>query len=100
MVLALPGRVLILSANMLDEIPAALREPADPDLRDLLALYEPVPPALDDCGARDWSDLDQRMHYIVHLFCAFHERPELFDQPFTTAQSEALARGELPEGEL
>jgi hypothetical protein len=38
-----------------------------PDLVELLARYEPVPPALDDCGARDWSDLHQRMHYISHL---------------------------------
>ena len=24
-----------------------------------------------DCGARDWSDLPQRMHYILHLFRAY-----------------------------
>ena len=98
MVLALPGRVLALGANLPDEYPEALRDPADPDLRELLALYEPVAPAPDDCGARDWSELDQRMHYIVHLFCAFHEHPELLRPPFTEAQLARLARGELPEG--
>ena len=40
------------------------------------------------------------MHYIAHLFCAFHERPELFDPPFTDDQLAALARGALPDGEL
>ena len=43
-------------------------------LLEFLARFEPLPPAPDDCGARDWSDLHQRMHYIVHLFCAFHLR--------------------------
>ena len=57
MVLALPGRVLALGANLPDEYPEALRDPADPDLRELLARYEPVAPEPDDCGARDWSEL-------------------------------------------
>jgi len=100
MVLTLPGRVLSLAANLTDEYPEALRDPADPDLRELLARFEPMPPAADDCGATDWSELHQRMHYIVHLFCAFHERAELFDAPFTEAQLAALGRGALPDGNL
>ena len=65
-----------------------------------VAHYEPVPPALDDCGARDWSDLTQRMHYIVHLFRVFHERAELDGAPFTEAQVEAIRSGVVPGGEL
>jgi hypothetical protein len=38
------------------------------ELTQLLARFEPVAPAPDDCGARDWSDLDQRMDYIVQMF--------------------------------
>jgi hypothetical protein len=100
LVLSLPGRVLALGANLADEVPDALRSPAGTELGELLARYEPVPPEPDDCGARDWSELDQRMHYIVHLFCAFHAREELFRPPFTEAQLATLARGELPGGEL
>ena len=66
----------------------------------LLARYEPVPPALDDCGARDWSELPQRMHYIAHLFRAFHEHADLASPPFTAAQVERIRAGELPDGEL
>jgi len=66
----------------------------------LLGRYEPVPPAPDDCGARDWSLLDQRMHYIAHLFRAFHDRRELATAPFTPAQVEQILAGELPDGEL
>ena len=67
---------------------------------ELLARFEPVPPAPDDCGAREWSELPQRMHYIVHLFCAYHLRPELSDEPFTAEQVATFGRGEVPEGTL
>jgi hypothetical protein len=100
MVLSLPGRVLALGTHLADEYPETLREPAAGELTDLLARYEPVAPALDDCGARDWSDLDQRMHYIVHLFCAFHLSEELARAPFTWEQVASFTRGVVPEGEL
>jgi hypothetical protein len=100
MVLALPGRVLALGTHLDDAYPDALREPADGELTELLARFEPVPPAPDDCGAREWSDLDQRMHYIVHLFCAFHLSEDLSRAPFTPEQVECFGRGVVPEGEL
>jgi hypothetical protein len=100
LVLSLPGRMLALGANLPDEYPEELRSPADADLRELLSRYEPAPPEPDDCGARDWSELDQRMHYIVHLFCAFHAREELFRAPFSEEQLASLGRGEVPGGEL
>jgi hypothetical protein len=100
LVLSLPGRVLALGRHLDAPWPETLREPADPDLVELLARFEPVPPAPDDCGARDWSDLRQRMHYIVHLFRAFHAEPSLGTAPFTPEQVRAFARGVVPEGEL
>jgi hypothetical protein len=100
MVLTLPGRVLALGVHLDDPFPEDLREPADEELAELIARYEPVPPAPDDCGARDWSVLGQRMHYISHLFRAFHGRAELHDPPFTAAQLRELERGELPSGDL
>ena len=56
MVLSLPGRVLALGTHLADAYPDLLAEPADPELNELLARFEPVAPAPDDCGARDWSD--------------------------------------------
>jgi hypothetical protein len=100
LVLALPGRVLTLGTHLADAYPDALREPADAELTALLARFEPVPPAPDDCGARDWSDLDQRMHYIVHLFHAFHLHDDLARPPFTPDQVAAFRRGVVPDGEL
>ena len=57
MVLALPGRVLTLSAHLGDAYPEELMEPTDPELNALMARFEPVSPAVDNCGAHDWSDL-------------------------------------------
>ena len=48
------------------------------------ASFEPTGGA-DRSGAIDWSDLHQRMHYIVHLFRVFHEQRDLYDAPFTPA---------------
>ena len=100
MVLALPGRVLALGTNLADPYPHELADPADPELKDLLARFEPVPPELDDCGARDWSDLHQRMHYIVHLFRAFQLNEQLADRPFTPEQVASFGRGVVPAGDL
>jgi hypothetical protein len=100
MVLSLPGRVLALGSPLTDAYPEALRKPTSADLIKLLARFEPVRPAPDDSGVQDWSDFDQRMHFIVHLFCAFHLRGELFDPPFTAQQVETLGRGLVPDGEL
>ena len=93
MVMSLPERVLALGAHLDDAYPDELREPSDAELTELIARFEPVPPDADDCGARDWSVLEQRMHYIVHLFCAFHLREELSRPPFTPEQVERFGRG-------
>ena len=100
MVLALPGRVLGLGTHLGDRYPEPLREPTDADLIEFLTRFEPAPPAPDQCGARDWSDLHQRMHYIVHLFCAFHLREELSRPPFTPEQVASFTSSVVPDGEL
>jgi hypothetical protein len=40
------------------------------------------------------------MHYIVHLFCAFHLDEELYRQPFTPEQVVCFSGGVVPHGEL
>ncbi len=100
MVLSLPGRVLALGTNLTDPYPEALAQPVDADLLELLARFEPLPPAPDDCGARDWSELNERMHYIAHLFRVFHLDEELARPPFTPDQVAAFSRGAVPEGDL
>ena len=100
MVLALPdGSALRLGRPLGFPIPDALRQPAHADLASLLSRFERCTPerAID---AEDWSDLGQRMHFILHLFCAFTERRDLFSPPFTDAQVARMESGTLPDGRL
>lgn len=100
MVMSLPGRLLYLGAQMDEPVPAALARLTDAELTELLRRFEPIAPAPDHTGARDWSDFDQRMHYIAHLFRAFHLHEELLDPPFTPAQVAAFTAGTVPDGAL
>jgi hypothetical protein len=92
MILALPERRLFLGANLPDPAPF----PAD--AAELVARFEPA--GVDDCGAKDWSSLDERMHYISHLFRAFVSDASLTSAPFTPSQVESFRAGVIPEGEL
>jgi hypothetical protein len=100
MVMSLPGRVLALGANMDEPFPDALRELHDADLVALFERFGPAVPGSTDTGARDWSQFDQRMRYIAHLFRAYHLDDELLGPPFTLAQVEAFAGGTIPDGDL
>jgi hypothetical protein len=100
MVLRMPDAELSLGMHL--DAPAAATLAA-PDNAELIALIDSVDPAgaaCRDCGASDWAALAQRMHYIFHLFRAFHERPVLFDPPFTAQQLEELRAGRIPNGRL
>lgn len=100
MVLMMSGTVLPLGRNLDATCPEILSTLENPELEELVARFEPKPPALDDCGARDWSDMTQRMHFISHLFRCYHERPELGDAPFTSEQVERFRAGAVPDGDL
>jgi hypothetical protein len=100
LVLSLPGRVLALGTHLADAYPEALLKPRNAELIALLARFEPAPPAPDDCGARDWSSLEQRMHYISHLFRCFHLDADLSRPPFTPEQVASFGRGVVPDGAL
>jgi hypothetical protein len=100
MVLTLPGAVLALGRNLDASLPEILRTLENTELEELVARFEAKPPAVDDCGARDWAELPQRMHYISHLFRSYHERAELGDAPFTPEQVERFRAGVVPDGEL
>jgi hypothetical protein len=100
MVLRMPGAVLSLGHNLDLPAPAILSALDEPGLLALVETIEPADGVCDDCGAEDWADLRQRMHYILHLFRAFHEEPALFDAPFSAEQVEALRAGRIPAGRL
>lgn len=98
MVLRTPNGVLLLGSNLEAPQPEVFRQL---NLTDLVALLRKVEPAsCRGCGAEDWANLDERMHYIFHLFSAFHESAELFHPPFTQEQIIAFKSGRIPRGRL
>jgi hypothetical protein len=100
MTLALPGVVLALGRDLDAPVPAVLANPRSPDLLAFVATYDPCPPGGIACGATDWTDLRQRMHYILHLFRAYASDEVLFTAPFTPRQVEQFRAGRIPDGGL
>lgn len=99
MTLTIAGRVLSL-AEPIRLPPSPLLEPlTNPDLIELLATV-PRASGVGDVGATDWANLGQRMRYIAYLFRVYHQRPEVFDPPFSGAQVAAIHQGLVPSGQL
>jgi hypothetical protein len=69
-------------------------------LSEFVQRYDPCPPGGVACGATDWCELPQRMHYITHLFRAYADDASLFAAPFTIPQIDSFRRGGVPEGAL
>ena len=100
MVLALPGVVLALGRNLDAPVPAIFQGTPPAPLRNFLQEHDPCAGANGDCGANDWCDLKQRMHYILHLFRAYGEDATLFSRPFTSEQVARFRGGVVPLGDL
>lgn len=98
--LHLPGRILRLGRDLDMPYPATLAQLTHPELTGLLAQIDPTPDSLAGSGTADWTDLPDRMHFITDLFRCYHDRPELFDAPFTPAQVARLRAGRRPDGRL
>jgi hypothetical protein len=99
MVLAIPGAVLSLGQHLDRPVPAIFGT-AHPALDRFVKEYDPCAPGGGDCGANDWCDLRQRMHYILHLFRAYAEESALFARPFTPDQVARFRAGVVPDGDL
>ncbi|WP_426749566.1 hypothetical protein [Myxococcus sp. Y35] len=89
MKLAVPGGALKLGNDLPPPpgmestlFPPHLRSIENPELRTLLDQLDKSPDSLNGTGAKDWSQLDQRMNYIVDLFRSRQSDPALFDPPF------------------
>ena len=104
MVLAVPASndeytPLALGRDLVAPVPPSLAAP-HVALETFVKEHDPCPPGGTQCGAKDWCDLPQRMHYIVHLFRAYADTPTLFGPPFTPQQVASFRSGTVPEGEL
>ncbi len=101
MTLGLPRDVhLRLGQDVPGEFPESLKQIALPDLQTLLAQIDPTPDSTGDSGTVDWSQLPQRLHFIIDMFRCYQETSDLFDPPFTVEQVALLKTGRLPDGRL
>ncbi|HEX9782281.1 MAG TPA: hypothetical protein VGA56_06050 [Opitutaceae bacterium] len=80
--------------------PAALQTISNNELRAFLVRVDPTPGSLADSGARDWADLDDRMHFITDYFRCYHDDTGLHGSPFSAEQLLELEAGRLPRPPL
>jgi hypothetical protein len=85
------------------EYPEHLQTLTDPELVEFLF----GPEGLDQGGntlagtrTHDWTQLPQRMKYIVNLFRALHLHPDVCTAPYTARQFEQIHQGRVPSGPL
>ena len=101
MTLTLPGpRVLDLGRDVPGSFPPDLVTVTDPDLHALLDRVDPTPDTTRGSGARDWSNLQQRISYIADLFRVFQEDESMGSPPFTPEQVAVIRAGGRPSGHL
>lgn len=100
MVLALPAVVLSLGRDIDAPIPPVFAAAVHPELDRFVREYDPCAPGTSACGASDWCDLRQRIHYILHLFRAYAGERSLFSHPFTPDQIARFRAGSIPDGQL
>ena len=62
--------------------------------------WDRSPNTLESSGASDWSDLKDRMNFIVDLFRSRHLSQSVFTSPFTEQQERELMAGRVPESRL
>lgn len=83
--------------------PQTLAHLADEELVEFLSGrdgWDRTPNDLAGSRAADWSNIRDRMNYIVDLFRSRHLDPGLFSEPFTPAQTREVLAGNVPRGHL
>ena len=71
-----------------------------PPLVALVKTYDPNLDTLRGSGARNWTNLGNRMAFIADLFRSSQCDSSMFDPPFTELQVDAMRSGGMPAGRL
>ena len=95
-----PDRALRLGRDLTLAFPESLRQLSAEDVLAALGQLRCDVHQTHACGAEDWADLRERLHYIAHLFRACSEDAALSSPPFDTAQIARIRAGQLPSGKL
>ena len=71
-----------------------------PPLVALVKTYDPNLDSLRGSGARNWTNLGNRMAFIADLFRSSQCTSSMFDPPFTALQVDTMRSGRMPAGRL
>lgn len=78
-----------------------LRTLIDPGARQLVKTYDRTPNRLQGSGADDWTQLGDRMNFIIDLFRSRQQTLSLLKTPFCDPQVKEMKAGRTPtEGPL
>lgn len=95
-----PETILHLGSDLTENFPKSLATLTDPELLALIAAHDPTPDSPAASGARDWANLNDRLHFIIDLFRSHQEAPAIFAPPFEPEQTTAIKAGRIPSGKL
>lgn len=62
--------------------------------------WDSAGPPLVGTAARDWTQIRERMRYIVNLFRVLHVSPTVWDPPFAEEWLQVIADGKIPSAPL
>ena len=101
MTLELPNGTLYLGRDLPNPpgqpmFPPDLAALQDSELVRLLRIYRADGISTHGSGASEWSNLSERMQYILQLFRSRQQDACLFDPPFDMVATEAIGRGIVP----
>jgi hypothetical protein len=104
MTLELPDGILYLGHDLpkpegANLFPDHLVNPQDPDLNNLLLLYNNQINRAHS-KARNWAVFEDRMHYILNLFRSRQCHSPLHESPFEMHQTTYLRENKIPAGKL
>lgn len=83
--------------------PDTLKTIDTPELADFLfgpQGWDRTPDTLTGSAAYDWTELEDRMNFIVDLFRSRQSEPALFTLPYSDAQRTMIRAGHVPSGPL
>jgi hypothetical protein len=85
------------------QFPETLQTIESPELDELLCGphgWDRTPNTVAGSAARDWTNLSDRMNFIVDLFRSRQTDPNLFTSPYSAEQREMILAGHVPVGPL
>jgi hypothetical protein len=105
MLITLPSRQLKLSQNViaptgLVAYPQDLIKIENPRCLELVRMFEMRQDTLTGSAADDWSNLDERMSFVVDFFRSHQQYKRMWEPPFLREQARVIESGHYPAGPL